>query len=84
MWNDAVKEIDNWKEATRQARQVKRGKRWIQQADRRSRQNGRSHPHQAEKESDQDASSGKICSQRQKQKRPRKEEVGGGVKSSNK
>ena len=34
-------------------------------------------PRQAEKESDQDASSGKTCSQRQRRKRPRKEEVGG-------
>ena len=60
------------KEATRWARQVKRGERRIQQAARRSSQNGRSHPRQAEKESDEDASSGKTYTQRQRQKRPRK------------
>ena len=52
MWNDAIQEVDNWKEAIRQARQVERGERWIQQAARRSCQIGRSHPCQAEKESD--------------------------------
>ena len=76
MWNDTVQEVDNWKEATRQARQVERGERRIQQAAR-SHQNGRSHPNQAQKESDQDASSGETCIQRQRWKRPRKEEVGG-------
>ena len=77
MSNDAVQEVDNWKEATRRARQVKQGERWIQQAARRSCQNERSHPRQAEKEGNQDASSGKTCIQKQRWKRPRKEEVGG-------
>ena len=46
-----------------------RGERRIQQEARRSCRNGRSHPRQAKKESDQASSRGETCIQRQRQKR---------------
>ena len=62
MWNNAVQEVDNWKEATRLARQVERGERRIQQAARRSCQNGRSHPAKQRRKANQPAAAAKPAS----------------------
>ena len=64
MPNDAIQKIDNREETARQTRQVKRGKRRVQQKPGRCRQNGRCSTGQENKEGNQISNSNKSDTQR--------------------
>ena len=62
--NDAIQETDNRKETARRTRQVKQGKRRIQQKPGRCHQNGRCYTGQENKEGNQISNSSKSDTER--------------------